>query len=197
MSGGKLFDKPQNGRLLGLVLYFSLFLGLLFILRFIGLGVMQLRFPKKAIVIPFETRKTGVTVIASKGSGKSKNISGLLFQDFFKGLGGVVIDPQGTLIAEFIAKLERFLARLRRQGEITPEQEAKVWSRIKYDDKGHSGYVVKKPLFHKRSDQGYADASEYLTNIFVNLDPALDTNAPISGINALRSTLVNVFCIGI
>lgn len=143
--------------------------------------------PKKTVIIPKESRKLGVTIIAAKGSGKSTKIGGgPLFQDHNEGYGGGVFDPRGALIDSFLYKQWRLIEELKRQGTITPEEEVQIWSRIRYVDmSGENGRVSRFPLYHKRPDQSYADASEYLIRIFASLDPAL-IQAPIHGINALR-----------
>ena len=143
--------------------------------------------------IPRSARKQGITIINAKGGGKSR-LSGreITFQDMWDGVPTIILDPMGGTIDEFLDKTQRVLAQLRRQGQITAEEEQHFWkTRIRYCDmSARNGYVTRFPALYKYPDESFNDAATRFTTILEMHQPTL-VDAAVRG-PALKEIAVQV-----
>lgn len=145
------------------------------------LPTIQLTSQQLASSIPLTDggRLLGVHIMAGKGSGKSRLMGRLLaFQDLYRGVPLVILDPNGPTINNLLDKLARRPSK---------EQEY-FFPRIRYVDMaGSGGRIVPWPLYYQASasESRYRVAQRYLEAI-KRIDPHLQT-ASIQGWNALWS----------
>lgn len=132
--------------------------------------------PPPVLRLPDTARSMGIYVLGGKGSGKSRLLGRVMaVQDCLRGVSQVVWDAAGSLIDNFLDKINR----------LPPAKQQAVWPRVRYVEmSGHFGRIVPWPLYTRDPrDTLYTCAQRYL-EVVRRLDPHLLT-ASVEGYNAL------------
>lgn len=125
---------------------------------------------------PDRIRNQAIWVKAGKGSGKSRTLGrAIVKQDVLRGIAGVVIDPVGGVIDNFLDSMLRMSA----------VDQAKIWPRVIYVDVGNTQAVVPMPLYYRLSEDEtpFAVSQRFMDAVRL-LDPNLQS-AAVEGWNAL------------
>lgn len=133
-----------------------------------------------AVGIPDATRGSGIRVVGSRGSGKSRLVGRLLcFQDFLRGLPQLILDPLGGTASNFLDKVSR----------LPRAQQQALWPRITWIDMGGEPgldrYVIPLPLLYQWRGESFYEQSQRYTNVIRRFDPHLLT-ASIQGWNSFH-----------
>ncbi len=134
------------------------------------------RLPAGLTVLPDEARTMGCSVWGTRGSGKSRLLGRLIaWQDFFKGVPLVIIDPIGGTIDHFFDKISRRPAR----------ERAALWTRVRYVSMaGRAGRVIPFPIWSPVGAERPSDTAQRYLDVLTRTDPEL-IKAPVQGLNAL------------
>ncbi len=118
----------------------------------------------------------GIGVWGTRGSGKSRLLGRLVaWQDFFRGVPLVIIDPIGGTIDNFFDKISRRPAR----------ERAAQWTRVRYVNMaGQSGRIIPFPIWSPLGAERPSDTAQRYLDVLMRTDPEL-IKAPVQGLNAL------------
>lgn len=143
------------------------------------------------LAISDDDRPRGIAIHAGSGSGKSALIGGVVcFQDLFRGIPQLVLDPQGPLIDNLLLRLLQL-----------PKRDARrLLARVIYVDmSGRGDRVVTFPLLFQLEGESLRDVADRFLEALRKIDPQLQS-ASIQGYNSLvhigRPTLMIVAALG-
>lgn len=89
--------------------------------------------------IPWQAFANAVRIIGGSGSGKTVLAGWIAYLFFLNMQANIIFDPTGSLIANFLNRVQRYIEHQR----LSDREEAAIWSRVVYCDlSGQSGYVV-------------------------------------------------------
>jgi hypothetical protein len=144
------------------------------------------RLVRRGIPLSDEVRSMGIHIQAGKGSGKSRLMGRVIaLHDFNQGTPQNADDPNGATTDNFLDALARLVARLASEGKISPEEQKRLWWRVRYVDmSGKSGYVTPFPLYYRLGKESLNDIAWRFLEAIRRLDPNLQ-DAPIQGWNAI------------
>lgn len=151
--------------------------------------VVKVPLPKflveRGLALSDRIRNRGLHIEAGSGSGKSTLEALIALKDFSRGVPTVIFDPNGATIDYFLGGLARRVARLAWTGQLSPEDQQKLWQRVRYVDmSGKNGYITPFPLYYRLGDESPKDIASRFLEVLLRLDPQLK-EAPIQGWNAL------------
>jgi hypothetical protein len=132
------------------------------------------------VVLSDACRSMVLSFWATKGAGKSRALGRIIgYQDFRRGVPGVIFDPIGGTIDNFLDKI----------GRLPLEQRSQLWKRVRYVNmNGQDGRVIPFPIYYRAYENEPVSAvSRRYVATLIRSDPALST-APILGENALTQT---------
>lgn len=126
-------------------------------------------------------RRMPVFVDAGPGSGKSRLLGrGFVWQDFMRHTPGIVLDPHGVTIDNFLDKLTRL------PENVPLELRQRLWNRIRYVDmSGGLDYVTPFPLYYRLGNESLFEIAQRFIDVVGKMDPNLQT-ASIEGWNAFK-----------
>lgn len=124
-----------------------------------------------------EYRRLGIHLVAGRGTGKSRFLGRLLgFQDVFRGVPTIIIDPVGATINNLIDKI----------GRLHPDDQRRIWPRVRYVDmNGRGDYVFPFPLYYRLGTEHQYTMARRFVDAIGRADPNLEI-APVQGMNAIR-----------
>lgn len=135
---------------------------------------------KRLGVISPAALKTGLHLLGSPGTGKSRALGRyLIWQLFLLGFPIVVLDPSGGIALNIIDKLCRLPLELRK----------KLWPRIRYIDVGATDYIIPSPLYERRPGDTLFSVANRLPAVLRRQDPQLQS-APILGWNSVQQCAI-------
>ncbi|MEM7031779.1 MAG: hypothetical protein AAF629_19650 [Chloroflexota bacterium] len=123
----------------------------------------------------------GLCITAGKGSGKSTLIGKeLVFHNWLKGFGQILLDPLGGSIDQLLDRLIRYGQQL------SPKARKQLWQRVRFVDMGGAyGTVTPWPLYYRLENESCYQVAQRYLEIVRRIDPNI-TNAPIQGWNPLH-----------
>lgn len=135
---------------------------------------------KRLGVISPAALKTGLHLLGSPGTGKSRALGRyLIWQLFLLGFPIVVLDPSGGIVLNLIDKIRNLPLELR----------SKLWPRIRYIDVGATDYIVPSPLYERRPGDTLFAVANRLPAVLRRQDPQLQS-APILGWNSVQQCAI-------
>lgn len=147
--------------------------------------VVPPRLVNRGVVLPDEARCRGIHIEGGSGSGKSTSEALIALRDFCWGVPQVVFDPNGATVDYFLGNLALLVARLAGTGQLSPEDQKRLWRRVRYVDmSGESGFVVPFPLYYRLGNESLKDIAWRYLEVILRVNPELK-EAPIMGWNAI------------
>lgn len=132
---------------------------------------------RNLVRIPDASRGMGLSLWAARGAGKSRTLGRFVaFQDFYRGVPLVILDPIGGTIDNFLDKISR-----------RPLAERiELWRRVRYVNmNGQDGRVIPWPIYYQaRESERFSAMSQRYVDVLARSDPDL-ARASIQGMNAL------------
>ena len=146
-------------------------------------GVLDPRIVERLLWLPDDCRDGTTLIVGPPGCGKSRLLGrAIVWQDFARGLPGVLFDPIGEVRNLLFDKICRYPKSI----------QQRLWERIIYVDvSGSLGIVQRNPLLYRRERESLFNVSQRFVEAIRKIDPSLQS-ASVLGFNSFAHIATNV-----
>jgi hypothetical protein len=135
--------------------------------------------------IPDAALANGIRILGTAGTGKTVLAINLLVMSFLRRWPYLVLDPTGSLITGFLARIQQYCAANR----LSNVQQAQLYHRIVYVDlSGSSGYIMPFPLFRRLPGEPLSAIGDRVMSWILGMMPE-SKDAPVEGFTSIAKIL--------